>query len=118
MARPTKQQQQWALDDLEERESLRATAQTVDCPPPPFGCEQPAGQPCRNRVGEPLKKIDHPHRRNRAIAESAECPPPPTGCGRPAGQQCTTALGAPLGHKGYHASRFARAQATEDRPHA
>lgn len=41
-----------------ERLMLRELAQTVPCP----DCGQPAGEPCVNRVGEPLRKADHGNR--------------------------------------------------------
>lgn len=108
MARQTKRQQEWALEDLERRESLRAIAQTVDCP----GCEQPAGHPCRNYVGEPLGRMDHPGRLNRARAQTVDCP----ACRQPAGEPCVDRSTEPLGRAGYHARRFNQALATEDLP--
>ncbi|MCE7008749.1 hypothetical protein LWC34_38950 [Kibdelosporangium philippinense] len=68
MTRRTKREEEWVLEGLEQRESLRAAAQTVDCPAPPFGCQQPTGKPCVNRVGEPLRHMDHASRLTRAQA--------------------------------------------------
>lgn len=59
-----RQREEYRLDTFAEREHLRDIAQTVPCPDP--GCEQPIGSPCINRVGEPLRRMDHPNRLRNA----------------------------------------------------
>ncbi|TCO64928.1 hypothetical protein EV192_101712 [Actinocrispum wychmicini] len=63
-----RQREEYRLSTYAEREQLREIAQTVPCPEPPLGCGRPADEPCVNRIGEPLKHMDHTSRLRRAQA--------------------------------------------------
>lgn len=60
--------QNWKLDRLADRISLRELAQEVECQ----DCGAAIGDPCVHPDGVPLAKVDHPRRIRKAERARAE----------------------------------------------